>query len=353
MQQTNRAIVGLNPLDLTTANEVDYYIGYNRAAGINAQTVKDGNTISIVKKIGNPLSGGQSWKVAALQLGDSYIINDYNGENGKDIEIQYIGLTNDPNNLGRDATILIIDLSIADDGQDDDQSSSSDNSSNGSSQTREGVPCKLYDVVLKTDDYPGDNEWTIVQQGGIGEFIGRNMEYTEQNEEYVDRDIVCLPYNQKFNFKITDLYGDGICCGQGQGGYKIKALSDNTVVIAGGALVSAGNGDSFKEKEEEIETGDNPNPTTGGSNQNNQNSNDVDVDSSPQEQEECRDLPETLTTLFKFKKKKNKRISCYKILQKGKCKDKKKFKSKYNGPDNDYNKMKFHDICARTCGTCF
>jgi len=73
-----------------------------------------------------------------------------------------------------------------------------------------------------------------------------------------------------------------------------------------------------------------------------------------EEEEVCVDLPGTDKSLFKFKKKQNKRIHCLKIKQKGKCKNKGKFKSTYKGKDDDkqYRGMKFRDICPKSCNNC-
>jgi hypothetical protein len=347
LKQPNRSISGLNPLDPSQSNGVDYYIGYNRASdnSINSQTVEDANYINIIKKIGDPLSGGQSWKVAALALGQSYVINDYNGEFDKDVEIRYVGLTNSASNFGRDATIEIINLSIAKgDGVDDDKFLPGGT---------DGPPCRLYNVIVVTDGYPTDTAWSIVEMDGIGEFVGANDELVAGNTEYIET--ICLPYDKCYMYTISDKYGDGICCGQGQGGYKVSAQNEqNGNLVAGGGkfvgefITNAKPGDSNdlkQSKQEKFCTGEDPNPSAY-----------VPIVEEPDavpDKVVCKDLPGT-KKLFKWKKTSNKRISCKRIKKKNKCRNKKKFRSTYVGKhkDKQYQSMRFHEICPLSCGTC-
>lgn len=88
-----------------TSKEKDYYIGYNRKAGINADSVEDGNKMTIVRKeSGLPHEFGESIKVAALSLGESHTIENFNGEKDRDVKIRFIGLRNN------NATIKVMDL---------------------------------------------------------------------------------------------------------------------------------------------------------------------------------------------------------------------------------------------------
>merc|ERR1711902_158342 len=53
--------------------------------------------------------------------------------------------------------------------------------------------------------------------------------YSDKNTLYAIN--MCLE-SDDYTFKITDTYGDGICCSYGQGGYVIKV--DGTEVVSGG-----------------------------------------------------------------------------------------------------------------------
>ena len=79
----------------------DFYIGFNRKAGINSGTVEDGNTVIIVKKSGGPIEYGQSWKVSKLaKIGHEYTIQKYD-RSSFDVSVQLVSIA------GKDAKIKI------------------------------------------------------------------------------------------------------------------------------------------------------------------------------------------------------------------------------------------------------
>merc|ERR1711935_591619 len=82
--------------------------------------------------------------------------------------------------------------------------------------------CQNFKVELTTDNYPSDNRWFIQNTGDWGEVAAMSPTYTESNNKYTQT--ICLPQGpsqRTFKFSITDSYGDGMCCGQGDGSYKI------------------------------------------------------------------------------------------------------------------------------------
>ncbi|VEU37472.1 unnamed protein product [Pseudo-nitzschia multistriata] len=80
----------------------DYYIGFNRKKGRNAETVKDANCVTIVKKTSGPNEYGQSWQVSTLcEIQDSYTINNYD-ESSFDVTVKLISI------IGKDAKVDII-----------------------------------------------------------------------------------------------------------------------------------------------------------------------------------------------------------------------------------------------------
>jgi hypothetical protein len=102
----------------------DYYLGYNRAIGINADTTEDRNKITIIRKdYGTlPFDYGESTKVASLNVGKSYTIQDIFGRKQQDeylsnpsqiipiidVQIEFISLSMD----GQDASIEIVSSSV-------------------------------------------------------------------------------------------------------------------------------------------------------------------------------------------------------------------------------------------------
>lgn len=87
-------------------------------------------------------------------------------------------------------------------------------------------------LTIKTDNYPGETTWTIKDANGTTLYSGGP--YTSTNSIYtID---ICEP-NGCFDFTIDDSYGDGICCGYGQGYYNVKD-ADGVELISGGAFTS-------------------------------------------------------------------------------------------------------------------
>merc|ERR1712232_1010440 len=84
---------------------------------------------------------------------------------------------------------------------------------------------------MGTDNYPAETQFTLqdgndqvmMNLGSTGVTLSANTEYSF--------DPVCLP-PQSYTFIITDSYGDGICCGYGQGFYKYTV--DLTSISHGG-----------------------------------------------------------------------------------------------------------------------
>merc|ERR1712060_402724 len=82
-------------------------------------------------------------------------------------------------------------------------------------------------LELTTDNYPGETAWGIENSSGDQLYDGSG--YSDKNTLYTIN--MCLE-SDDYTFKITDTYGDGICCSYGQGGYVIKV--DGTEVVSGG-----------------------------------------------------------------------------------------------------------------------
>lgn len=81
-------------------------------------------------------------------------------------------------------------------------------------------------LTINLDNYPGETTWTVVNSSGTtvasgGSYSGAGSTVTED---------LCLP-NGCYDFTIFDSYGDGICCGYGNGSY---SLTDGSTVLASG-----------------------------------------------------------------------------------------------------------------------
>jgi len=206
--------------------EPNYYLGYNRKAGMNKDTGEDADMITI-----HTTENNKSKKIAKLAPGNSFIIQNF--QNKRDVEIKFVGIANNM----RDAVVDIIDVKNKPD--------------------EEIVPCEKHIVEVKTDNYPDDNSWFLVSTSGFQQGFGESPDYTEQLKVYKTE--VCLPYSSDYKFTLKDGYGDGICCSQGAGYYKITN-SKNQVVVS-----NISNGTPQPENEAEIvktfSVGPNPNPS--------------------------------------------------------------------------------------------
>jgi len=198
--RNNNALIALRLSQVSMLQ--DYYVGFNRAEGINKGTSEDRNMVTIVQKEkGGPREYGQSIKVASLNPGDRHIIENFNGD--RNIQIVFVGLKNG------DAKILVID---------------NDDPPPGN--------CKNYDIILKTDEKPWENSWYITSpQGWV---VAASHPYTKKNTEYVDE--VCLPMGgnpKTYTFTIVDESENGLCCEQGEGFYEAYKKGNGQKIFAG------------------------------------------------------------------------------------------------------------------------
>jgi len=93
-------------------------------------------------------------------------------------------------------------------------------------------PDMMRDVIVSitTDNYPTETSWKITSNDST------NMSgsgYTQAGQTYTETESLCIGL---YKFTIQDEYGDGICCGYGQGGYTVTV--ENEVVVEGGEFAS-------------------------------------------------------------------------------------------------------------------
>ncbi len=78
-----------------------------------------------------------------------------------------------------------------------------------------------FELVLVPDNYPNEISWELKNSQGIIILNGTSNGAT-----------VCINDNECHTFTIYDSYGDGICCGYGNGSYEI--IVDGTSIATGG-----------------------------------------------------------------------------------------------------------------------
>lgn len=87
----------------------------------------------------------------------------------------------------------------------------------------------LIEVTLQilTDNFPAETSWELVNQNGTVVAEGGNYTQTATLES----EAVCVSMDDCYTFTIFDAYGDGICCGFGQGNYAL-VNADGQVIFS-------------------------------------------------------------------------------------------------------------------------
>lgn len=88
-------------------------------------------------------------------------------------------------------------------------------------------------LTLITDDYGSETTWEFIDGTTIVATGGPYANNTTINESFP----ITVP-GGCFAFKIYDAYGDGICCGFGNGSYELKS-DDNTILFTGGTFTDS------------------------------------------------------------------------------------------------------------------
>jgi len=84
-------------------------------------------------------------------------------------------------------------------------------------------------VDIVTDSHPSETSWTLTDTCSGGGQVAAGSGYSDSGQLYSTDYATRI---SRFEFKILDAWGDGICCGQGSGSYTV--YMDNTSVASGG-----------------------------------------------------------------------------------------------------------------------
>ena len=98
------------------------------------------------------------------------------------------------------------------------------------------TPCTDTEVTLtiNLDNYPEETSWDI--RNASGTVVASGGTYGSQPDGSTVTETACLP-DGCYDFTIYDSYGDGICCGYGNGSYSLT--NGATVLASGGAFGSS------------------------------------------------------------------------------------------------------------------
>ncbi|MGK0363936.1 MAG: putative repeat protein (TIGR01451 family) [Saprospiraceae bacterium] len=94
--------------------------------------------------------------------------------------------------------------------------------------------CGENTVVLSItlDDYPQETSWILTNTSGTFS-VDSEGTYAGIPDGTTVNEYFCLP-EDCYILTLEDSYGDGICCGFGQGSYSLVIVEDGTVLAAGG-----------------------------------------------------------------------------------------------------------------------
>jgi len=207
----------------------EYFVGFNRISGINGGNAEagGGNKITIQSR---GSENGQSDLEAKLGVGDNFDIANFGSESTDvRIEVEWIDFDSNPPR----ARVSVKKLSCTSDSDCNDDSSCTTDTCNINTGACLHLPngqCEksFMQMTLLTDKYPQETSWSVIDNCNGDEIVMSGGGYTTQFstiEESGD-----FPPSM-YTFEIDDVYGDGICCGQGSGSF---SLTYNDGIIASG-----------------------------------------------------------------------------------------------------------------------
>ena len=81
-------------------------------------------------------------------------------------------------------------------------------------------------LIINADQYPSETSWQLYDVGN-NELVGSGN--LNAGDQIVSEDI-CIDYSSCFSLIVFDSYGDGICCGFGEGNFFLLNASGDTLV---------------------------------------------------------------------------------------------------------------------------
>ena len=92
-------------------------------------------------------------------------------------------------------------------------------------------PCTIPTTIrIKTDAYPDEFSYQVLDSTGL--VVHQSSTFEDAHTEYTE--ILYLPPDSSYELVLNDLYGDGICCDNGQGYVKVyveDATSTNDIML--------------------------------------------------------------------------------------------------------------------------
>jgi len=178
-------------------NGVDFYLGYNRKAGVNSGVSQGADQVILYSK-DQGLNSALSTRIVMLDIGESYTIDDYRG-NGSTVTIKFDKLSNSM----KDATITL-------------------SSTPPPPTAAPTISCGgfgRFKVEIGIDNFAGETYWQLFEKD-TNNLVEEGMDKTDYRPnkskfEPTDGTAFCLDPGSCYDFKIYDDYGDGLKSEQG------------------------------------------------------------------------------------------------------------------------------------------
>jgi hypothetical protein len=88
-------------------------------------------------------------------------------------------------------------------------------------------------LIINPDNYPEETSWEFVNEN-TGKMVSSGS--LENGDQYIEN--ICIDYSSCFSLYFYDSYGDGICCGYGNGDFMVLNSSGNQLVTNDGVFHS-------------------------------------------------------------------------------------------------------------------
>ena len=185
-------------------NALDYYVGFNRKAGINSGTKEGGNQVTIQER-DQGTGYAPSKLIAKLSSGDEHTITDF-GSPGRDVVIKVTNIDTTAN--PPKAIVEVFEITCSNDSDCDDGSPCTNDvcSSNGlCSYVSNGSCGNSLTVDITTDRYPSETSWEVVDNCNGDTVVLSGGSYSSGSTTFSETG--SFPDSQ-YSFIIKDTYGD-------------------------------------------------------------------------------------------------------------------------------------------------
>lgn len=213
----------------------------NAVLSVSSSTVNDAGITAISAPTGSICATSETPVVVLKNFGTATLTSatiNYSLDGGSNNTYNWTG------SLSQNATanVTLPSISFSSGSHTFDASTSSPNGATDENTNNDGASSSFNSgsnnvtLSITLDNYPEETSWTIVNSGGTT--VASGGTYGSQPDGSTINIPICLA-DGCFDFTINDSYGDGICCGYGNGSYTLTEDASGTVLASGGSFGSS------------------------------------------------------------------------------------------------------------------